>query len=289
TESGLKDEAGEIGVLGEGADALVDHLRRDLDALAAAVAGGEGNLLQQLFHDRVKAPSPDVLDRGVDLGREVRQGVDRFLGEDQLHLFRRHEGAILADEGVLRFGQDALEVVAGQRCKLYPDRQAPLQFRQQVRGLGQMESPRGDEEDEVRLYLAVLGCDGRALDQRQQVTLHAFAADVRAAAMFRTGGNLVDLVQEDDAVLLDRGNGLADHLLFVQQLVAFLRHQEVVAVGDRYAALAGAAAKGLSEDVVQVDHAHLGARHTGDVHGGELQAAAVLQLQLHFPVPQLPV
>ena len=45
--------------------------------------------------------------------------------------------------------------------------------------------------------------DRGALDQRQQIALHALAADIGAAGL-GAGADLVDLVDEDDAVLLHR-------------------------------------------------------------------------------------
>ena len=70
-----------------------------------------------------------------------------------------------------------------------------------------MERTGGDEQDVVGLHHAVLGGDGAALDQRQQVALHAFARDVGAADGLAAPGHLVDLVDEDDAVLLDVRQG----------------------------------------------------------------------------------
>src|SRR5690606_41678409 len=46
---------------------------------------------------------------------------------------------------------------------------------------GEVERARADEQHVVGLHRPVLGGHGRTFDQRQQVTLHAFAAD-RAAA-----------------------------------------------------------------------------------------------------------
>ena len=68
---------------------------------------------------------------------------------------------------------------------------------------------------------AVLGRDRGALDQRQQVALHALAADIAADALgART--DLVDLVDEDDAVLLDVLLRLGHHLVLIEELVALL-------------------------------------------------------------------
>ena len=79
------------------------------------------------------------------------------------------------DQRRLRLGQDPAHVVARQRFQLDADRQPPLQFRQQVRGLCDMERAGGDEQDVVGLDRAVLGRDRGAFDQRQQVALHALA------------------------------------------------------------------------------------------------------------------
>src|ERR1700750_298748 len=49
-----------------------------------------------------------------------------------------------------------------------------LQFRQQVRGLCDVECAGRNEQDVVGLDRAVLGRDGGALDQRQQIALDAF-------------------------------------------------------------------------------------------------------------------
>src|SRR5271154_7107154 len=46
----LKDKAREVGVLGEIADVLLDVGGIDLDRLAGAVGGGEGNLVEHAFH-----------------------------------------------------------------------------------------------------------------------------------------------------------------------------------------------------------------------------------------------
>ena len=88
------------------------------------------------------------------------------------------------------------------------------------RRLRDVERAGGDEEDVIRLHHAVLRVDRRPFDDRQDVALHAFAADVRAVAAL-AAGDLVDLVDEDDPRLLhaiDRraGDGVhVDQLLFL--------------------------------------------------------------------------
>ncbi|KAK0358548.1 hypothetical protein LTR94_034947, partial [Friedmanniomyces endolithicus] len=70
-----------------------------------------------------------------------------------------------------------------------------------------MEGARGDEQHMVGLHRAILGRDGRTLDQGQQVALHPFARHVGAAAAILTRGHLVDLVQEDDALVFGQQQG----------------------------------------------------------------------------------
>ncbi len=156
--------------------------------------------------------------------------------------FGRQQRHILLDETGLRLGQDAAEIVSAQRLELDPDRQPPLQFRQQVGRLGEMEGARGDEQDVVGLDRPVLGRNGGALDQRQEIALHALAADIGALAL-GAGANLVDLVEEHDAVVLDRIDRLLHDLLLIEQLVAFLRQQYLVAGLDAHAPRLGAACR----------------------------------------------
>ena len=115
----------------------------------------------------------------------------------------------------------------------------------------------------VGLHRPVFGGDRGALDQRQQVALHALAGD-RAAAHVGDR-DLVDLVEEDDAVrlgVLERG---AVDVVGVEALVLFLLDQFVPGVGDaQLALLARLLAHRLAHHVGEVDHADLAA-HAGDL------------------------
>ena len=150
------------------------------------------------------------------------------------------QGGVLLGQRVLRLAQDATEIVGGQRAELDPDRKAALQFGNQVGGLGQRERARGDEQDVVGSHDAVLGRHRRAFDQRQQVALHAFATDAGAAELAALG-NLVDLVDEDDAVLLAVLDRLLLDLLVVDQLAGFFLDQQRSRLGDAQLALLRAA------------------------------------------------
>jgi hypothetical protein len=71
-----------------------------------------------------------------------------------------------------------------------------------------------DEEDVVGADDAVLGGDGGALDQRQQVALHALARNIGPLRLL-AAGDLVDFVQEHDAVLLRIGQRLGLEVIVI--------------------------------------------------------------------------
>ena len=72
-------------------------------------------------------------------------------------------------------------------------------------------------------------------------------------------------------------------LVLVEQLVALLRHQDVVGLAYGHPARLGALAEGLAQHVVEIDHADLAA---GDVEGRELRAG-VRHLDLDLLVVEL--
>src|SRR5262249_56193719 len=149
------------------------------------------------LHDRVETPRPDVLERPVDALGVARDLADSVGGEGELHRLGAQQRLVLLDEGILRLGQDAYEILFGQRVELDADREAALELRDQVRGLGDVERAGGDEENMVGLDETVLGVDLRAFDDRQQVSLDAFAGDIGPAPAALAARDLVDLVQEN--------------------------------------------------------------------------------------------
>ena len=59
-----------------------------------------------------------------------------------VNLLGAHQRAVLPCQGVVGFRQDAHEIGLGQRPQFDPNRQTPLQFRQQIRRFGHMERAR---------------------------------------------------------------------------------------------------------------------------------------------------
>src|ERR1035441_8658651 len=68
-----------------------------------------------------------------------------------------------------------------------------------VAGLGDMECAGGDEENVVGADHAVARVDGGSFNDGENVALYTFARDVGAVATL-AAGNLVDFIEEDDAV-----------------------------------------------------------------------------------------
>ena len=128
-----------------------------------------------------------------------------------------------------------------------------------------MERPGGDEQDVIGPHVAVAGLDGRALDDRQQVALHALPRHVRAAAF--AGDDFVEFVQEDDAHVLGQFDGRVVDLLRVQQRVALLFEQHVASLGDGHFPVRRGLRQDLLEHALEV-HIHLFQAQAADHDGG---------------------
>ena len=146
-----------------------------------------------------------------------------------------------------------------------------------------MEGARRDEENVVGLHGSMFGADRGALDQRQQIPLHALARHIRAAAIFASA-DLVDLVEEDDAVVLHVANRLLHHLVLIEQLLALFGDERREGFPHGDAARLGLAAEGLAENIPQRDRPHGGAGHVGQFEHGHAPAAPLLHLDLDLLV-----
>src|SRR3974377_814830 len=107
----------------------------------------------------------------------------------------------------------------------------------------------------VLLHRPMLRRNRRALDQRQQIALHAFARHVSAGAAL-TAGDFVDLVEKDDAVLLDRADRFLRELLLVQELVGFFVDQNAVRVAHSDAPRFRASPAELAENAAATYSTH---------------------------------
>src|SRR5207247_8976881 len=129
--------------------------------------------LQQALHHRMQTRGADVFGALVYLERDFGDALDAVGGELERDAFGLQQRGVLGREAGFGVGEDADEVLGRERIEFDADGQAALQLGDQIRGPSQVERARGDEQDVVGFYLAVLGRDRTALDQRQQVALHA--------------------------------------------------------------------------------------------------------------------
>ncbi len=130
-----------------------------------------------------------------------------------------------------------------------------------------MEGAGRNEENVVGVHDAVLGVDGAALDDGQKVALHALARDVGSAGLAVGRGDLVDLVDEDDAHLLGALLGEADYLLVVHQLGGLLLHEQLVGIPDLELAAGALGREGLAEEPLHLVAHVLHAGNGEDVDG----------------------
>src|SRR5471032_1826013 len=229
TVGDLQDITGQVFVLCQFAEVAVDVLGVDQDHLvvvgAGQITGAERHLFQQTLKQRVQAAGTDVLGLLVDLPGDLGDALDPVRLELDGQAFGFQQGAVLLGQRRVRLAENALEVFRGQRFQLDANRQVTLQLRHQIARLAQVERTGSDEQDVVGLDHAQFGVDGAAFDQRQQVTLHAFARHVDAAGIAALG-DLVDFVDEHDTVLLDRFQRLVLQLFIVDQATGFfVTHQ----------------------------------------------------------------
>ena len=64
--------------------------------------------------------------------------MDGLVAKFQLYALCGQQGRILADQRILRLGQDAVEFLLAQGLQIDPEGKAALQLRREVGGLAQM-------------------------------------------------------------------------------------------------------------------------------------------------------
>ena len=199
----------------------------------------------------MQAAGTDVLGLLIDLTGELCDAADGIGLEGKRDAFRREQGLVLLDQGVLRLGQDALEILLAQRLELDANREAALELRDEVGRLRHVEGAGCDEEDVVRADRAVLRRDLRALDDWQDVTLHAFTRDIGARTV-PLDSDFVDLIEEDDAAVLRDLDGLFGDGFHVDELASFFLREDLAGLCDRDLALLVALRHDVADHVLQV-------------------------------------
>ena len=89
----------------------------------------------------------------------------------------------------------------------------------------------------IRLHPTVLRAHGRPFDQGQEIALHAFAGDVTPGRDVASLGNLVDFVNEDDAVVFHVFDGFARAFILVDEFRGFFIRVKFHHFLHRHAAL----------------------------------------------------
>ena len=113
-----EDELREVAVDHDIGQALIDVGRIDDDVLIRELRCAEADVFEDLLEQGVQAASTDVLGLLIDLTGELCDAADGIGLEGKRDAFRREQGLVLLDQGVLRLGQDALEILLAQRLEL---------------------------------------------------------------------------------------------------------------------------------------------------------------------------
>ena len=117
-----------------------------------------------------------------------------------------------------------------------------------------MEGARRDEQYMVGFHRPIFGRDGGSFNQGQQVALNPFAADRPAAPRIRHR-NLVNFVQEYDAIGLCIGKRDPVHIVLVKALFGFFLDQFLPRIGHLHLApFQIVLAKCLAHHLAKIDH-----------------------------------
>ena len=191
----------------------------------------------------MQAAGADVFGFFIHLPGDFGQTANALIAKFQRHFIRGQQRLILPHQAGVGLRKDAFKIFHAEAVEFHADGKAPLQLRHQIAGFGKMKRAAGNEQDVVGAHHAVAGVDGGAFNQRQQIALHALTGNIRALHA-GAGGNFVDFVQKDDAVLFDGGHGVGFHVFIVNQAVGFFVRQRLERIGNAHPAAAGFAAAG---------------------------------------------
>ncbi len=229
----------------------------------------------------------DVLGVFVDMKCHLSEATYAVFPEIERDLLGVEQRRVLRRQRRVGLGQDAHEVVGRQRLQLHADREPALQLGNQVGRLGDMERAGRDEQDVIGLHHAVLGVDRGALDQRQQVSLHAFAGHIGTLGA-GAPRDLVDLVEKHDALLFGGFERLRLQLFFVEHLRRFLVGQQAKGFTNLELACLPAIAAEILEHALQLARhlLHARRRHDLDANGHRLDVDLdFLVVELTFTQP----
>ena len=217
----LQNKPAEIGVLGQIADVLFHVGGVDLDRLAGAVGRREAR------RRRARAPSPSAAaarrysPRSNSPPRPMSATASMASSENSSVTPSVPISAtycLISDaSGSVRMRRKSSRVSGLSSTRIG---RRPCSSGRRSDGFAVWNAPEAMNRMWSVFTEPCLVGDGGAFDQRQQIALHAFARHVAAdAAVARA--DLVDLVEEDDAVVLHRLDRLLRELFGVEQLVGF--------------------------------------------------------------------
>ena len=224
----------------------------------------------------------DVFGQGIDLFRNFGNAFDGAGFKCHINAFGFQKRCVLKDQGISRFGQNSEKILPAQRVKFHPNGKTALKLRNQIRRLDGMKCAGCDKQNMVGFDRTVLGGNGRAFHNGQQIPLHPFAGNIRSVtAAFPD--DLVNFVQENDSGLFHFFPCLPDHLVHIDQVLGFFLRKNIH--GFRNLDLSSPRILGQkpAQHILEIDahffHADIGK----NFHGGH---GSVGNIQIHIAVVQ---
>ena len=182
----------------------------------------ERNVFQKIFHNGVQTARADVFAGGVEFHRNFRDTLDCAFVELEQNIIYAQQLAVLERERVFRFRQNAHEVFFRQAFEFDGHGESALQFGNQIFHRRHVERARRDEENEIGFYRAVFRNNRRAFHDRQNIPLHAFSRNVRAAAV-AFARYFIDLVNKNNTVVFRAVDRFRFDRVVVNEFFRFFR------------------------------------------------------------------
>ncbi len=110
----LQDKTRQILIIGQLLELGMHIFGVDENGFALPFVGGEGDLVEQFFHDGMQTPGANIFGGYVDMSGHFGDGANGFAGEGEINFFGSQQGAILTSQGIFRFVEDAYKLFDSQ-------------------------------------------------------------------------------------------------------------------------------------------------------------------------------
>ena len=115
----LQDELLEVDVVSDVGEVFADVVFIDDDVLSGAFGGVEGDIGKDFLKDGIESAGADIFGSGVGFFGEGSDFAQAVFGEMEGDVFSGKQGVVLLLQGIVRFGEDAVEFLAAEGLEFH--------------------------------------------------------------------------------------------------------------------------------------------------------------------------